>query len=172
MDTKQKHPPSPSPSACRRALLADRPSSAKPKPSESDSSLQDSSGPWILMLRKYCLGTISPLTYYLQQYKKLYLVSSIRKTRTGDKDTLERVQQWATRMIKGLENLSYKETLKELGLFSIKTRRLERDVNNVNKNLCGRQQKNSYRLSSVIPSERMRCSGHNQNTENPFKGSL
>lgn len=53
-----------------------------------------------------------------------------------DKDTLERVQQWAMRMIKGLEHLSYKERLKELGLFSIKTRRLERDVINVYKNLC------------------------------------
>lgn len=85
------------------------------------------------MLRKYCLGTISPLTYYLQQDKKLYLVFQHKE----DKDTLERVQQRATRMIKGLEHLSYNERLKELGLFSIKTRRLERDVINVNKNLWG-----------------------------------
>lgn len=83
------------------------------------------------MLSKCCLGAISPLTYYLQQCKKLYLVFQHKE----DKDTLERVQQWAVRMIKGLEHLSYKERLKELGLFSIKTRRLERDVINVNKNL-------------------------------------
>lgn len=54
-----------------------------------------------------------------------------------DKDTLVQVQQWTTIMIKGWQHLSYKERLKELGLFSIKTRRLERDDINVYKNLGG-----------------------------------
>ncbi|KAK4832368.1 LOW QUALITY PROTEIN: hypothetical protein QYF61_021967 [Mycteria americana] len=40
-----------------------------------------------------------------------------------DMDILERVLQRATRMIKGLEYLSYKERLRELGLFSLEERR-------------------------------------------------
>lgn len=36
----------------------------------------------------------------------------------GDLDTLERVQQRATRVIKRMEHLSYGERLRELGLFS------------------------------------------------------
>jgi len=55
----------------------------------------------------------------------------------GDVDRLERVQRSATKRLEGFEGIGYKDRRRELGLMSLKTRRISADLIEVFKILRG-----------------------------------
>ena len=54
--------------------------------------------------------------------------SLVSKNLQKDKACLEKVQRRATKMVKGLKKLPYETKLKRLGIYTLKRRRLRRDL--------------------------------------------
>ena len=76
-----------------------------------------------------------------------------------DRDLLERVQRRATKMLRGLQHLPYKDRLRELGFFSLEKRRLWGDLIAAFQDLKGAYKQERSLLFGRVDNSRIRGNG-------------